>query len=153
MASIRERILESRRAVLDAGTAMAPKPAGLRVHRSRALPIDRDKLPAVVLYCIDEEGERKGGEWLPLAENQLMLRAECRVSSVDLAAVPDTLLDPLITYVERILVGDQSAGGLARRVHRVHVKWDAVVKDQLYAGAGVHFLITYDSAAADPEAQ
>ena len=60
--SILERVAQ--RMATDLGAV--GKPAALHVHRSRALPIDQDELPAAVLYLLTEGAERKGGDWGPL---------------------------------------------------------------------------------------
>lgn len=146
--SIREQLLQSRAQALDA----AGKPDGVRVHRSRATPLQNDQLPALVLYIADEATERQGGEWGPLVENQLLVTVEGRIQ-VPAGGIPDQLLDPLTTWATKVMVGDQTAGGFARKVERVQGRWDAKPLDKVYAAAGVHFLITYDSVGDDPEAQ
>jgi hypothetical protein len=50
MSSIRSQILAAMKSALDA----PEKPAGLSVHRTKTRPITADKLPAIVIYRLQE---------------------------------------------------------------------------------------------------
>lgn len=145
MASIREQLLEAWRAALETG---AGKPPGLRVHRSRALPIEQDELPAVVLYLLREETDRiLGGEWLPIVDRRLRVRAEVRTTGNP----PDQVLDPLLTYVVRTLVANQTWGGLCDAVHEMESEWAAESSNKVFAACAIDFEVRYRTQGDDPE--
>lgn len=148
MASIRAQAL----AAMAAALAGAGKPAGVFVHRQRALPIERDALPAIVLYVLEEEGEPVAQAGDPLRARHCTVRAECRVACA-ISEIPDDVLDPLVTWAVKALVGDQQLGGLTNFVTEQHTSWDAVAADKVYAAAAVDFLMAYDTASSNPESR
>jgi hypothetical protein len=145
MASIREQITASRVTALGG----PGKPAGLRVHRSRRKPIEQDKLPAMVVYQLGEETKRKGGDWGPLYEHELALAVEVRVKGDP----PDQQLDPYVVWAQKTMVGDQTAGGLAKKVEFVGAQWQEAASNQPLGAARLDFIVTYLAKANDPEAQ
>src|SRR5688500_7092915 len=106
--SVLERIVQRMKTDVETG-----KPAELRVHRSRTLPIEQDEFPAVVLYLVGEQSDRKGGEWTPLLAIDAVIAAELRVAGNP----PDQVMDPYRTWVITQLMADQTMGGLAKSVN------------------------------------
>lgn len=148
MASIRMQALAAMVTALNG----AGKPAAVTVHRQRALPIERDTLPAVVLYVIEEQAQGVPEAGFSLTARQCTVRAECRVSCAT-TEVPDDVLDPVVTWVVQALASDPQLGGLANFLTEQHTSWDAVAADKVYAAAAVDFLMAYDTATSNPESR
>lgn len=149
-ASIRESLVRAVLAAIDG----AEKPGGLRVHRWRKRPLEKDRLPAVCVYLLQEQ--------LP-AEKQLPPRArtvvrrsctivcECRVVGDATANTPpDEALDPIATWVVQALLADPTLGDLAHAVTEIGTKWDADELNETLGAAAIHFEIEYVTAAGDP---
>lgn len=147
MSSRREAILLSIVAALDA----VGKPAGLAVHRSRTRPINKDVLPALVVYLGPEKIARGDG---PFGyKNRRFQSVRVEVRTVATAGVdPDTALDPLTSYVEQRLMADPTHGQVARNTQLEAIDWDANNEtDAHYAAAAMDFTIEYLTAAGDPD--
>lgn len=142
MASVRERIVDAVVAALNA----PGKPAGLTVHRSRTRPIDKDRLPAMVVYLATED---VGDHAAIAVMRTLRIRVECRVTGDP----PDTVLDEHVTWAVKALKADEKLGGLAVRINEVRTVWDAAERDKVYAAAATEFEIEYATAYNDPEMQ
>lgn len=144
MASRREQILATWATALDG----AGKPTGLRVHRSRTLPLEQDELPAVVLYLLHEETTRVAdGEWLPIVDRRLRVRVECRMTGNP----PDQLLDPILSWVIQTLIGEQSWGGLTDSVHEIQSEWAAESSNTVLAACAIDVEARYRTQGNDPE--
>jgi hypothetical protein len=148
MPSRREQILD---AVVTALGAVG-KPSGLTVHRNRVLPIERDTLPAVVVYAIEEEMERGPNPTGPRARRRFTLRLEHRVE-VTSGTSPDEALDPLLCWGTQQLAADGRWGGLAHLTTEQRTQWSAVDVDRVFGGAAQDFLIDYVTAAGDQTAE
>lgn len=143
MASRREQILVAAAAALSAGGG----PAGLNVHRQRALPIDQDKLPSTVVYAVRDTTEGKGGSWTPLVQRELQFMVECRTTGEP----ADQQLDPLLTWTTQQLMLDPTFGGLAQELNEGDTEWDAVSSNKVLAAAAVTFRVKYQTQRDDPE--
>lgn len=143
MASVRERIM----AALEAAVNGAGKPAGLNVHRQRRRPIDRDKLPATVVYAIREDVRAFSTGPIRDVERRLRVRLEHRATG----APEDQVLDPYLVWGTKALKADETLGGLCREINEVLIEWDGEQADQVYAGAGQEFEVIYETTEADPE--
>lgn len=146
MASIRQRIVDAVVARLDG----AGKPPGLAVHRSRGISVDQDELPAMVVYLLAQRTQRVGGRAGPLSAHALTLRVECRVKGA-VADEADVLLEPLIGWAVKALLGEPTLGGLVNSLEETQIEWAAEAADHLYAAAAVDFTAQFPTAVADPD--
>lgn len=127
-------------------------PGGLQVHRARARPIERDTLPAVVVYSANPP---LGGESERVTrldhdagvERELNLRVEIRVAG----EAPEPLIDPIYAWVVRSLRGDPTLGGLALDLEELRSADDAAVMRVPVGARAVDFRVTYHTAEDDPE--
>jgi hypothetical protein len=145
--SIREQIFPAIQTLLEASGG----PAGLTVHRERTRPIEKETLPAVLLYADDDNPKPLGGQQYkaPLTERQLSLVCECRAKGT-LSISPDTALDPLIVWVTKQIVGNEQFGGLANGVDEQRTVWISREGEVPVAAAAIHFTVKYRTARADP---
>ncbi len=147
--SQRESILLAIVAALDA----VGKPAGLTVHRMRTRPFQVDQLPALVVYLGPESIARGDGAHGYKNLRQQSVRVEVR-KVVPPGEVPDSAIDPLISWVEQRLMLDVSQGRLAHNTQLTSIDWEADnTADAHFVAAAMDFTITYVTAAADPDQQ
>ncbi len=122
----------------------AGKPAGLTIHKWRTRPIERDGLPAIVVYYRKEDAGL-------IAErarvSRRILRFTCEVRVTD--AVPDDALDPYINWCVASLMADQTLGGTCRQLDQVEMEWDAVEVEKPYGAAAVTFEALYFTESLD----
>lgn len=147
MASIREQIILAAVTLLGA----TGKPAGLTVMRERTRPIENDQLPAIVVYCEDEEPTTLADQRYraPLTERHLVLMCELR--AVASATVPpDAALDPLYVWAVQQLLQNENFGGLAMGVTEGPMKWKSREADAIYAAADLRFVVHYSTSRLDP---
>lgn len=141
MATARNAIIVAAVAALNG----VGKPAGLTIHRMRAKPIEKDKLPAAVVYIVSEP-VKKAAPNATLVQRELRFRVEVRTTG----EVPDEALDDYAQWVVEALMTDQSLGGVCRELSEVESEWDAVAADKTYAAVGIDFIAMYRTVAADP---
>ncbi len=134
---------------LEAALNGAGLPGGATVHRSRTRPIEKDALPALVLYLLDESTEAKSSGAYK-ARRAMRVRVECRTTA-DADTAPDDAVDPLLSHVVRAILADPRQGGLAVKTEETGTTWDAAEDDLLYAAAAVDFTLDYITAAGDPD--
>lgn len=144
--SRRESILVAALAALNG----AGKPAGVTVHRQRTRPIDKDALPAMVVYTLSEATTRGDGPRGYKARRGVRVRVECRMSVAD-ETPADTAIDPLVSWVVKAMMTDPQWGELAHNTQEDATTWDADESDLVYAAAAVDFTIDYVTAAGDPD--
>ena len=152
MASIRERIIAAMAAALDG----PEKPEGVTVHRDRTRPIERDKLPAIVLYAASpdvrtrEETVRRSDHdtvertFTAMVEGRVVVRPD---------ESPDAAIDPLYVWTVKALRADPTLGGLAMDVRETGTDIIAAEFDKTYAAFGTTFEVVYFTAEDDPEVQ
>lgn len=151
MASIREQILvkikelHSQASVTIGGTEYT-KPTGLNVHRSRTRPVEKDELPASLIYALEEDPEDASHDLD--TGRKLRVLVEHRAQSEPV----DTALDPLITWGNRVMMADHTLGGLAVAVRDRGIEWKAAELDKQYGVAGQLWEVEYFTAEDDPEA-
>lgn len=147
MASRRELILQAVVAALGASS----KPTGVAVHRYRTRPLERDALPALVVYPAVREGAVAETitrlDHDDALERALRVRVEIRAEGEP----PDEALDPLYVWVVKSLRADPTLGGLAQDLEEEAVSFDAAERDAVYAAAAVDFHVTYYTSEDDPE--
>lgn len=134
-------------AVVPAGLVVgATKPVGLGVHAFRTRPLEKDSLPASVVYSGDENIARSSHDLDVVRE--YMLAVEHRVKGGDIEA----LLDPLLTWAIQVLLADRQFGGLIVDIEETKIEWAAEERDAVYGGAAHLFKVTYMTAINNPEA-
>jgi hypothetical protein len=152
MNSIRERIVDAVIAVLAGpGTPQSTPPPNLKVHRERSRPIAKDTLPAILVYCEDDEPTplAKQRFQAPLTERHLNLVLELRTTP-DAGQKPDEAIDPLYVWAVQQMMANERFGGLAMGVTEGPMKWMATEADVVFAGAGLHLIIHYRTSRLDP---
>ena len=149
MSSIREQIAAEVVNLLDATGA----PGGLTVHRERTRPVDKDSLPAILVYFEDDEPTplAKQRFQAPLTERHLNVVLEMRVVP-DSGQAPDEAVDPLYLWAVRQILGNERLSGLAMGVTEGPMKWTATEADKVFAGAALHLAIHYRTSRLDPSA-
>lgn len=153
MSSIRQQIAAAIVAAVS-GTGKlgaATKPANLHIHRERTRPIEKDDLPAILLYFEDEQPEPLAGQKFkaPLTERSLNVVAEIRVIP-DASQAPDEAVDAFYVWLMQSLGADETFGGLAMGITEGPVKWFSKEADVIYAGAALHLAVHYRTTRLDP---
>lgn len=155
MASRRERILVAVKAALDQASVtidgvVKNKPVGLNAHRQRRRELGEDRLPATVVYLVEEEVQLETHDDQvdgPRTLRTALVRLEHRVTGEP----EDLHLDPLVTWATWVLLADPSLGGLAIAVEERKLVWDGEERDELYGACGQDFAIEYETPENDPE--
>ncbi len=150
MASVREQILEQFKTLLDGGG----KPAGLTVHRYRTRPIERDDLPAQVIYPADSAGGTVAEtladfDGVGQLERELRVRVESRIE-VPEGTPPDSALDALYLWAVQTILADTTLGGLALEVREDATSFDAAEFEKTVAACATDFVVRYVTSD-DPE--
>ena len=145
--SIRENIFGAIQALLG----MSGGPAGLTIHRERTRPIEKETMPAILLYADDDIPKPLAGQQYkaPLTERQLGLVCQCRAIGT-LSISPDEALDSLIVWATQQIVGNEQFGGLANGVDEQRTVWISREGEVPVAAAAIHFTVKYRTARADP---
>lgn len=131
--------------IIAAATAAV---AGLvTVHRNRAIPLDTDQLPSVVVYPVQETSERHPHH--PVTMHQLVLRCEVRAYG-DPA---DQAMDYIVSHVVKKLLTDPTLNALVKTIEEQSKQWDVAVADRVIGGCACDFVVTYPTFATDPDTQ
>lgn len=141
MASRREAVVEAVVAALNG----PGKPAALTVHRSRTRPVDKDDLPAQIVYLLSETIPTEYG--VPAVDRELVLAVETRAQGNP----PDEALDEYLSWSVRALMTDFTLGGAAMRVTEQSTDWLAEELDKIYGAAQQRFLVTFRTRHDDPD--
>jgi hypothetical protein len=153
MISIREQVASAIVAAISGSGALGATgmPAGLNVHRERTRPIEKDDLPAVLIYFEDEEPEPLAKERFraPLTERCLDVVAEIRCVPQS-GQSPDEAIDAIYVWLMQSLGADETFGRLAMGIIEGPVKWFSKEVDVIYAGAAVHLSVHYRTSRLDP---
>ena len=64
----------------------------------------------------------------------------------------DVLLEPLVGWAVRALLGEPTLDGLVNSLEETQIEWAAEPADHLYAAAAVDFTAQFPTAVADPDA-
>lgn len=149
--TIREQIIA---ALLTALGKTAGAPTGLTIHRERTRPIESDSLPAIMVYCDDEEPKPLGKVQYraPLTERQLSIALECRAQG-DGTMSPDQALDPILIWAAAAVAADESFGGLANGLEEGKTVWASREGDAPIAAAKWNIIIKYRTSRLDPTSQ
>ena len=147
MSSIREQIVSSLVALLEAEGA----PEGLTVHRERTRPIEADSLPALLIYCEDDEPAATDRQTFrsPLVERSLHVVVEAR-SRVTSPLSPDQALDPLLVWTAQQILQNETMGGLAIGAIEGKANWISKETDVVLAAAIANYHIRYRTSRLDP---
>jgi hypothetical protein len=140
--TVRERIAQAAKAALEAPGAPAP------TYRRRIDALPQSKLPA---FCIVLQPEKKTDGEGDNIERTMMMAVICAVgnSSMDEEASIDQLSEPLTSWAEMQLVGNQF-GGLATDVTYDSTEWMNVAGEIDLLGATVTFEVKYWTISGDP---
>lgn len=147
MASLRSQIIGAVVAALNG----PGKPAGLQVYRFRLSPVDKTKLPAIVVRPMAEEVSKEHAR-SPVMRRTLRLNVQCFAAPTAGMAVDDSL-DAVLVWASKAVLGTLTHGGLAITTSESRTEWDADEADQVYAGATVEFLIDYTTKTSDQESK
>lgn len=145
--------MSSRRVQLLAAIAAAlegsGKPAGLNVHRARLRPLEKDLLPAAIVYVPPETPEAV--TLSPLAvDRKARVAVQLRAIAPEGTAAEDAV-DPYYVWAVQAIQADPTLGGLALDTNEVSVTYDAIESDSVLAACEVLFEVTYETAESDPE--
>lgn len=144
--SIREQIFQQ----LETLLAGVGGPPGLAVSRERLRPIEKETLPAILIYADDDAPKTLASQQYkaPLSERQLTLVVECRANAG--TGPPDAALDPLLVWATKVIVANEQFGGLANGVEEQRTTWLSREGEIALAAAALHFTVKYRTARADP---
>ena len=149
MASIREQIIQAVVAALDG----SGKPAGLTVHRYRTRPLEKDDLPAQVVYPAGTGGAVAETVRLYGGTNDVLRELRVRIESRVMGAQPDQLLDPLYIWAVKAVMSDPTLGGLAHEIREEATSFDAVEFEQPVGASATDIIVEYVTSQDDPEIQ
>jgi len=133
-----------RRAVVTALRAEAGGLAG-QIHASRVLPLNRARLPAVLVYANSERivGSRDDAGRIPIREIELVVEIVA-ASSAEL----DEILDSHALAIERIVQQDETQAGHAEDTVLGDTKLTFVQEaDAIYGSCQITFRVTYAQPA------
>jgi hypothetical protein len=148
MPSRRELVMQAIVAVLDA----PGKPEGVTVHRSRHIPIERDELPALVVYrARPPVGGRSEEVIRPDHDTQVERRLNVRIEARVTSANPEPALDPLYLWVVKALREDPTLGGLVLDLQEQGSDTDAAELGKPVGAEGIDFEATYITDENNPE--
>jgi len=145
--SIREQIVDGLVDLLQVDGA----PEGLTVHRERTRPIENDSLPALLVYCEDDEPHATDKQTFraPLVERSLHVVVEVRAKVTgDLSL--DKALDPLLVWTATRIMQNETIGGLAIGAIEGKTNWISKEADVVLAAAIANYHIRYRTARTDP---
>ena len=147
MSSIREQIVSAIGQLLQADGA----PDGLTVHRERTRPIESDALPALLVYCEDDDPTTTDKQTFrsPLVERSLHVIVEAR-ARVTGSLSPDEALDPLLVWTATQILQNETIGGLAIGAIEGRTSWITKEADVVVAAAIANYHIRYRTARTDP---
>jgi len=145
--SIREQIVSGVVELLQADGA----PDGLQVHRERTRPIDKDELPALLVYCEDEEPTTTDRQTFrsPHVERSLHVIVEARARVKD-SLSPDEALDPFLVWTNAQIMQNETIGGLAIGAIEGKTNWFSKEADVVVAAAIANYHIRYRTSRLDP---
>lgn len=146
MASIGEQIIQAVKSTLEATDPQ--KPVGLTVHRNDAIPIDKDQLPALVVYPNTEDLIVSDHSSV---ERPMRFIVEARAkAAIAIGESPDEALDPLFVFTVQKLMADRSLGGLCAGVLERRRGWDREVVDGVHGTLFMEFEAPHFTALNDP---
>ena len=125
-------------------------PSSLLVHRFRGTPINKDSLPASIVYPMQDPAKPDTHD--VTVERTLTIVIEHRVEVDGVSpsnTSPDEELDPLRTWAHYQLLTDRTLGGLCTDVRDVNATWDAGELDKLYGACAQVFEIDYEHDEGD----
>ena len=145
--SIREQIVLAAVALLNA----SGKPSGLVVDRERTHPSESSQLPAIHVYCEDEEPSPLKDQSFrsPIVQHHLVLMCELRAQA-SASVPPDAAIDPLYVWAAQQVLQNEEFGGLAMGVTEGPMKWKSREADAIYAAADLRFVVHYRTTRVDP---
>ena len=152
---IRKQIADTAVTYLSAATSANgwTKPPGLKVHRERTRPLEKDALYDIVVYFEDEAPKPIGERYkAPLTERDLGLVLDVR-ALVPSGSSPDDVLDPLTTWATYQIFSQESFGGIANGAEETGTSWFAREGDVLIAQATIRMRVKYRTSRIDPSSK
>jgi hypothetical protein len=144
--SIRLQIFDALYQLLSGGGG----PLNLSIFKERLRPIEKQELPAILIYADDDIPKTLGAQVYkaPLTERQLSLVVECRAQASQ-TMTADEALDPLLVWAEQVIVQNEQFGGLASGVEELRTVWLSHEGEIPVAAAAIHFTVKYRTARGD----
>lgn len=128
-------------------------PAGLSVHRERTRAIELDSFPAILVYFSDDATKPiSSSNRAPLTLNEMDIAVECRAEATA-GLTPDQALDPLTTWADQKIFGNEQFDGLANQVVKGRTTWFSKEGDRAIASATIYYRIQYRTNRIDPTAR
>ena len=107
------------------------------IHRSRVVPLERSKLPAIVVEPVSDNAESE----TPLGFLQWNL--SFRVIVLVAGDVPDQVADPIAEDVHAKIMSNTTLNGLVIDIMPVSVSFDLLDGDQPRGAITMNFTATY----------
>ena len=157
MSSRRDAVLDDLVTALGAASITLPsgatvsQPSGLNVHRQRAVPIDTDQLPAMVVYQVQEAVDRASGRNPGfLSRRKLQVAVEIRIDAG--AVSPDQALDPYLRWAVLAVCLDPRRSTLAHDTQELGTQWEQETRSSRLVLATPVFLVEYVTSVSDIDA-
>jgi hypothetical protein len=109
----------------------------LPIHRSRVVPLERSRLPAIVVEPVSDNVESE----TPLGF--LQWNMSVRVILYVLGDVPDQVADPIAADIHAKIMSNTTLNGLVIDIMPVSVSFDLLDGDQPRGAITMNFSITY----------
>ena len=139
MTSIREQALDGIKAILDGVTSVSG-----RVYRSRTNPVDRAKLPCIIVTPVIEQFE---GDHIPRGTWKTLVR----VTIIGRGGDADGALDPVLNDAYARLMADRTLGGKVQDIVPVQNVWAFSEGDGSNCQISCDFQIQYQTNASNME--
>lgn len=130
--------MTTRAAVLAAFVVAVEPTTGVagRVYRSRALALDKAKLPAIVIRPLSEA---VGQETHSAVDRRLEVAVEVHTRG----AAPDVLAEPIVSSAHALIMGDPTLAGLVVDVSEVGTDWEIEDADSQAAMVTTRYAVYY----------
>lgn len=154
-ASYRKQIADAAVGYLTAATSANGwnKPTGLTAHRERTRPVEKEILPAIVVFFEDETPQPIGSHYkAPLTERDLELSLDIR-AQVPSGSSADDVLDPLTVWAVYQILSHEDFGGIANGVEELKTSWYSREGDVVIAQATIRMRVKYRTSRIDPSSK
>ena len=121
------------------------EPMGATVHRSPSVALQREDLPALVIF--PEKDELKAIKNL-LVERELTIRVVA-LSHADGISAAETLADKLSTAAHATLMENHNLGGLCQKIVAADCEWNIEEADGAVGEIPARYVISYHTLLKD----
>lgn len=129
------------------------KPTGLTAHRERTRPLEKESLPAILVYFEDEKPRPIGSDYrAPLTERDIQLIFDIR-ALVPSGQSADDVLDPLTVWTLYQIFSHEDFGGIANGVEEMNTAWYAREGDNVIGQATIRMRVKYRTSRIDPSSK